>query len=74
MVFSTHVSALDDLPTVDSFFGVDLKTGSMIIAAICVVRVFLSISSNIRIYILPTYFRGFSAGLRYAVWRYVIIF
>nr|XP_049700262.1 uncharacterized protein LOC110372169 isoform X1 [Helicoverpa armigera] len=31
-------SALDDLPSVDSFFGFDLKTGSMIVAALGVVH------------------------------------
>ncbi|OWR42120.1 hypothetical protein KGM_200222A, partial [Danaus plexippus plexippus] len=28
------MTALDDLPDVTSFFGIDLKTGSMIIAAL----------------------------------------
>lgn len=32
------MTALDDLPEVESFFGIDLKTGSMIIAAIGVVN------------------------------------
>ncbi|KAL0878673.1 hypothetical protein ABMA27_003731 [Loxostege sticticalis] len=32
------MTALDDLPTVDSFLGIDLKTGSMIISAIGVVH------------------------------------
>ncbi|XP_063828493.1 uncharacterized protein LOC135077882 isoform X2 [Ostrinia nubilalis] len=32
------MTALDDLPNVDSFFGIDLKTGSMIVAAIGVVH------------------------------------
>ncbi|XP_045451809.1 uncharacterized protein LOC123660821 [Melitaea cinxia] len=32
------MTALDDLPYVSSFFGVDLKTGSMIIAALGVVH------------------------------------
>ncbi|XP_047534331.1 uncharacterized protein LOC125068970 [Vanessa atalanta] len=32
------MTALDDLPDVSSFFGVDLKTGSMIIAALGVVH------------------------------------
>ncbi|XP_026741678.1 uncharacterized protein LOC113503785 [Trichoplusia ni] len=32
------MTALDDLPEVESFFGIDLKTGSMIIAAIGVVH------------------------------------
>ncbi|XP_032518265.1 uncharacterized protein LOC116770769 [Danaus plexippus] len=32
------MTALDDLPDVTSFFGIDLKTGSMIIAALGVVH------------------------------------
>lgn len=31
------MTALDDLPDVSSFFGVDLRTGSMIIAALGIV-------------------------------------
>ncbi|XP_030032835.1 uncharacterized protein LOC115449229 [Manduca sexta] len=32
------MTALDDLPDVDSFFGIDLKTGSLMIAAIGIVH------------------------------------
>lgn len=37
------MTALDDLPEVGSFFGIDLRTGSMIVAAMGVVSYFYSV-------------------------------
>ncbi|XP_013192485.1 uncharacterized protein LOC106136469 [Amyelois transitella] len=71
------MTALDDLPTVSSFLGIDLKTGSLIIAAICIVHpmaygcsFFMSISYLIvTIWILVALFFAASVGLFFGVYR-----
>ncbi|CAH0625312.1 unnamed protein product [Chrysodeixis includens] len=65
------MTILDDLPEVDSFFGIDLKTGSMIVAAIGVMHpmaygcsLFMPISYLlVTIWILVTLFFASSVAL-----------
>ncbi|XP_053608880.1 uncharacterized protein LOC128674405 [Plodia interpunctella] len=71
------MTALDDLPVVQSFLGLDLRTGALIVAAICIVHpmaygcsFFMSMSYLIvTIWILVALFFAASIGLFFGVAR-----